>query len=179
MSFGLNYLPGSTYVLLKSTSITFNVALSRITKKHLITKWHFIAVGIVMIAPAFLAAGGSQVLFGGTRYQRYQDREKDVDLGEYIAGFILVVISAFFLGLHYVLSDRLLKKDTVGKVGEYYASAEIAVYSGLFTFLFVIVFILIDYGGITGEAGTWFPEFHNLRVAGESGKFAGISLGGK
>ena len=112
------------------------------------------------------------------RFLTVKDRQKDVSLSEYIAGFILVFISAFFLGLHYVLSDRLLKKSTVGKKGEYYASAEIALFSGLFTFLFVIIFILIDYGGITNEAEHWFPTFHNLREMGDSGKVAGISLGG-
>ena len=63
VAYSLNWLPGSTYTLLKSSTIIFHVILILVVrrKKNSVTRYHILAVAFICCGPVFLALGGNQV----------------------------------------------------------------------------------------------------------------------
>ncbi|KNC55089.1 uncharacterized protein AMSG_10686 [Thecamonas trahens ATCC 50062] len=131
LAFAINWLPGSTYMLLKSTNIVFNVVESRIFLKKELTRYHAASVVLLLTSTAVLASHKSD-----------HKESNGITSSKHLFGFIFAIISAFSNASQAVLASFLLKD--VKKSTSMRTVAEAAFFNGISAWLVIIVCWLIS-----------------------------------
>eukprot|EP00769_Ergobibamus_cyprinoides_P004447 gnl/Ergobibamus_cyprinoides/642.p1 GENE.gnl/Ergobibamus_cyprinoides/642~~gnl/Ergobibamus_cyprinoides/642.p1 ORF type:complete len:355 (+),score=104.44 gnl/Ergobibamus_cyprinoides/642:66-1130(+) len=149
LSLGLNALPGSLYMILKSSSLAFNIILGRLVLGKRFTVPNVLAVvlttvGIIISSfdPHKLPAPAAS-LYGATAAA--------TDATGFAAAFVCSILSAFLDALQTVLAQVLFEDAKVPKSQKTLDEVfETANYNGLVSFLFVLPVALLSH-----ERATW------------------------
>ncbi|KAJ3424828.1 hypothetical protein M0813_04373 [Anaeramoeba flamelloides] len=126
MSFGLNYLSGGTYMVLKGTNAIFTVIMTKIFLKHRrIINLHWLSVAFFTLSMSILAVGGSK---------ENESENDEQSSSEYLVGFICTITSSIANSAQSVIAEKYFRKLKKGR--SFTRAAEVAAFNGLFSFLF-------------------------------------------
>jgi drug/metabolite transporter (DMT)-like permease len=132
----INVMPGSVFSLLISTSILFNIVLSKLTLKKIFTYWH-IAAAIFCLASAFSI--GFATLF---------TNQEDFEGVDYKTGIATAVGAAFFIALMNVTQEYVQPTWDNYNI----RIVEMTIASSLIATMLTVV-----YGTFTKEMTIWNP----------------------
>mmetsp|Transcript_96778 Transcript_96778/g.172145 ORF Transcript_96778/g.172145 Transcript_96778/m.172145 type:complete len:372 (-) Transcript_96778:98-1213(-) len=142
LSFGLNYLPASTYMILKSTNLPFTAILSWGALGQKVSKMQLISMAIVFAAVVVLGMGKSSDA-GNATWQQF------------IFSSVVSLLSALLNALHSVLGSVYMNKLVDKK--SFKGLLEVNTLNGMATFLWTLPFV-----ACSGEHKIWPQELGKL-----------------
>lgn len=161
---GANALPGGVFSVLVSTSIAFNLGLSRLVLGRRLTRWHGAAAALCLAAAATLglSAGGGGDHGGG---DSARDRQH-----HYGVGVPATLGAAACIALSSVLNDHVTRGLGPGDDAQFRITEMTLVASvGASALLLPVLFA-------SGEARSWRPQLGTAWAAGGAARWALLAL---
>ncbi|KAJ3452572.1 hypothetical protein M0813_03067 [Anaeramoeba flamelloides] len=143
MSFGMNYLSGSTYMVLKGTNVIFVVIMTKMfLPNRVLMPLHWLSV-------VFFAGSMGVLAVGGEENQSHHTTSKNY----FLIGFICTITSSFVNSAQSIIAEKYFRK--LKKDGRSFTRAsELASFNGLFSFLFASILPFA-----VGEHQQWIKTF--------------------
>ncbi|KAJ6240840.1 hypothetical protein M0813_23938 [Anaeramoeba flamelloides] len=143
MSFGMNYLSGSTYMVLKGTNVIFVVIMTKMfLPNRVLMPLHWLSV-------VFFAGSMGVLAIGGEEDHTHQTTSKN----HFLIGFLCTITSTFVNSVQSIIAEKYFRKLKKNH-RSFTRASELASFNGLFSFIFASILPFA-----VGEHQQWIRTF--------------------
>jgi len=147
MTIGLTMLAGSTYQMMRGSSIFFTAIFSRIFLKNKLYLHHYIALSIVISGLTLVGAANVIIkpIFPSSC-------SKGAEESSSIAGYVLVILAQIFVAFQFIIEEKFMKNYTCHPLK---AVGWEGVWGSSLFFVVLIIFQNIKCPNPTNSQGSW------------------------